>query len=210
MPSCGIFEEGAAGLRQCSLSSTEAFEGLLDPATRNHDAALLGYGVLGVTGQNPSLPGLDLSFFLSELCLTTAYAADAAPPSRKRPLLSGAAIGLQSRFDYARARRGTTSATQAHVHIDLLASMGIIQQTETRPKCQMQAGSKLGYTVISSARGSRFLVMASERPAGLRNLISSFRDTPPRCIGSLFPPCKTFRVRFATTTLLLPTSVQWR
>ena len=161
MPSCGMFEDGAAGLRQCSLSSTEAFVGLLDPATRNHDAALLGYGVLGVTGQK-SLPGLDSSFFLSELCLTTAYAADAAPPSRKRPLLSGAAIGLQSRFDYARTRRVTKSATQAHVHSDLLASTSIIQQTETMPRRYMQAGSAVAFRLISSARGSRFLVMTSE------------------------------------------------
>ena len=42
MPSCGTLEEGAAGLRHCSLSCTEAFDGLLDPATRNQDAALLG------------------------------------------------------------------------------------------------------------------------------------------------------------------------
>lgn len=155
MPSCGIFEEGAAGLRQCSLSSTEAFEGLLDPATRNHDAALLGYGVLGVTGQNPSLPGLDLSFFLSELCLTTAYAADAAPPSRKRPLLSGAAIGLQSRFDYARTRRVTTSATQAHVHINLFASRALHSKSRLGLKfrCKQAAQSPSQSYLAPEARG---------------------------------------------------------
>lgn len=100
MPSCGILDEGAPGLRHCSLSCTEAFEGLLDPATRSQDAALLGYGVLGVAGRKASLPGVVLPFFLSELCLTTAYAADAAPPSRNRPLLSGAAIKLHTLLGY--------------------------------------------------------------------------------------------------------------
>lgn len=53
--------------------------------------------MLGVEGQTTSLPGRESRFFFPELCLTTAKAAEAAPPSRNKPLLIGAAINMRAR-----------------------------------------------------------------------------------------------------------------
>lgn len=92
MPSWCTLTEVTAGLRHASVLPLDPFDGLLDPATRSQLAVLRGYGVLGVPGQTTSLLGLDSCLFLPELCLTTAKAADAAPPSKNRPLLIGAAM----------------------------------------------------------------------------------------------------------------------
>ena len=99
MPSWCTLTEVTVGLRHASVLPLDLFDGLLDPATRSQLAVLRGYGVLGVAGQAMSLlgGGLDSCFFLPELCLTTAKAADAAPPSKNRPLLIGAAMAVEGR-----------------------------------------------------------------------------------------------------------------
>jgi len=97
MPSWCTLTDVTVGLRHASVLPLDLFDGLLDPATRSQLAVLWGYGVLGVAGQATSLLGLDSCLFLPELCLTTAKAADAAPPSKNRPLLIGAAMADKGR-----------------------------------------------------------------------------------------------------------------
>lgn len=97
MPSWCTLTEVTVGLRHASVLPLDRFDGLLDPTTRSQLAVLRGYDILGVAGQATSLlcGGLDSCLFLPELCLTTAKAADAAPPSKNKPLLIGAAIAVE-------------------------------------------------------------------------------------------------------------------
>ena len=116
------------GLRHASVLPLDLFDGLLDPAIRSQLAVLRGYGVAGQA--TSSLGGvLDSCLFLPELCLTTAKAADAAPPSKNRPLLIGAAMAVTGR---KRCSNHDSKADVTELDIIISSSPGPQQQHHCR------------------------------------------------------------------------------
>ncbi len=151
--------EVTVGLRPASVLPNDRFDGLLDPATRSQLAALRGYGVLGVAGQTTSLLGLDSSRFLLELCLTTANAADAAPPSRKRPLLIGAAI--------AQTASGQSKVPELTLKQGSLLSLSSID-VEVRRKAAWRVICTMVTVCASRARNARQMLNSAKDSAHIR------------------------------------------